>query len=113
MTIVSQKVALKKLLNQNKVWILICSFISKLSWDALMKLSDNLKPNLRSTNSSLFYVDWFYLTIDALKELLPYRFDESDILQKNFMKLSVLVIVILLVVRLDLYFTPLRESYPF
>ena len=57
MTIVSQKVALKKLLNQNKVWILICSFISKLSWDALMKLSDNLKPNLRSTNSSLFYVD--------------------------------------------------------
>ena len=29
------------------------------------------------------------------------------------MKLSVLVIVILLVVRLDLNFTPLRESYPF
>ena len=77
-----------------------------------MELCENLEPDLCPSDSSLFYVYRFYLAIDSLKELLPYRFDERYILQQNFEKLSVLVIVILLVVWLDLDLTPLREGYP-
>ena len=95
MAIVWQKVAHEKLLNKNEVRVLICSDNLKLLGDALMKLIENQEAHFSTANIRLFYDDRLYLAIDSLKKLLPDRFDQRNIPEKNFKDLSVLVVVIL------------------
>lgn len=77
-----------------------------------MDLDNDQQANLCFANRRRFHLDRVDHIGEALKELSSHGLYQSDILEHDFEELTVLVVIILLVIRVYLNLTPLRECNP-